>query len=112
MKQEKTLDKFSNFKNKKASNSKNTDYSRFIGKTFNELTILYITKSRENPKIATSRCECLCSCGRKKNLTLSSVIYGQIKSCGHLKREEMLAKYSKYIGKKFGELTILNVTES
>ena len=50
MKQEKTLDKFSNFKNKKASNSKNTDYSRFIGKTFNELTILYITKSRENPK--------------------------------------------------------------
>lgn len=112
MKQEKTLDKFSNFKNKKTSNPKNTDYSRFIGKTFNELTILYITKSRENPKIATSRCECLCSCGRKKNLTLSSVIYGQIKSCGHLKREEMLAKYSKYIGKKFGELTILNVTES
>ena len=112
MKQEKTLDKFSNFKNKKTSNPKNTDYSRFIGKTFNELTILYITKSRENPKIATSRCECLCSCGRKKNLTLSSVIYGQIKSCGHLKREEMLAKYSKYIGKKFGELTILNVAES
>ena len=112
MKQEKTLDKFSNFKNKKTSNPKNTDYSRFIGKTFNELTILYITKSRENPKIATSRCECLCSCGRKKNLTLSSVIYGQIKSCGHLKREEMLAKYAKYIGKKFGELTVLNVTES
>lgn len=112
MKQEKTLDKLSKLKTKKTNNSKSIDCSQFIGKTFNELTILNITNSKVNPKIATSRCECLCSCGRKKNLALSGVVYGQTKSCGHLTREKWLAKFTKYIGRKFGELTILNVTES
>ena len=110
MKQEKTLDKLSNFKNKKNNDQENIDYSQFIGKTFNELKILNITKSRENSKII-SRCECLCSCGKKVNLRFSSVIHGHVKSCGHLRREKILAKYKSYIGRKFGELTILNVIE-
>ena len=110
MKQEKTLDKLSNFRNKKSNEQEDIDYSQFIGKTFNELKILNITKSRENSKII-SRCECLCSCGKKVNLRFSSVIHGHVKSCGHLRRERILAKYKNYIGRKFGELTILNVIE-
>ena len=75
---------------------------------FTELTILYITKSRENPKIATSRCECICSCGRETKTLLPYIINGRTKTCGFCTKSVRRKDYSYLIGQSIGKLTILS----
>ena len=85
-------------------------YEQFVGQTFGELTILSITKTRENSKLVW-KCECLCSCGRKTNPRLHSVLYGNTKSCGHLAKYPK-ENFTRFIGRKFGELTIVGFVET
>ena len=48
--------------------------AEFIGKTFNEWTVIDVFPGRE--------ALCRCSCGREKKMVLSTVISGRSKSCG------------------------------
>lgn len=86
------------------------DPTQYIGQTFGELTILNVTDSEEDSKVVR-RCECLCSCGRKTNPRLHSVLYGNTKSCGHLARYPK-ENFTRFIGEKFGELTIIGFVET
>ena len=79
------------------------DYSDYINKQFGELTILSISK----PINCQRYCTCKCSCGKETNTRLTRVLNGETKSCGHLKTKD----YSECIGKQFGELTILSISE-
>lgn len=60
------------------------DYSRLVGNTYNELTILSITEPLR-AQHSHRNCECLCSCGRTYCTRLSKVVRGEVRSCGHLK---------------------------
>ena len=107
MEQETTLNKISKFNKEKSSTPEKGKYGQFIGKTFNELTILSVVKLREKSKFVW-KCECICSCGKKTYPRLNAVVSGWTKSCGHLAFRKK--DYSHFIGKTFGELTILDVT--
>ena len=82
------------------------DYSDYIGKQFGELTILSISEPHEN-KSSLRYCKCKCSCGKETTALFQGVLNGNTKSCGHLYKKD----YSDYIGKQFGELTILSISE-
>ena len=86
-------------------------YEQFVGKTFGELTILSIIKTKENSKLVW-KCECHCSCGREVTRSLISVLRGHTKSCGHLFKNRKQAEYAQFVGKTIGELTILNLIDS
>ena len=108
MKQGEALSRIPKFNKEKSNNPKNGRYEQFIGKTFNELTILSVAKLKENSKLIW-KCECICSCGKKTNPRLNAVVSGRTKSCGHLAFRKK-RDYSHFIGKTFGELTILDIT--
>lgn len=77
-----------------------------IGQKFNHLTILKISepdKSRNRMRYAI----CQCDCGEVKEIRLSKVTRGEIKSCGHLRRKHK--KDEDLIGQAVGELTIIDV---
>lgn len=82
------------------------DYSDYIGKQFGELTILSISEPGENEN-RFRYCKCKCSCGKETNAQFQGVLNGNTKSCGHLNTKD----YSEHIGKQFGELTILSISE-
>jgi len=59
---------------------------------------------------------CVCTCGRKKQATASSLREGSIKSCGCLRREVGIASGSSkpssvHPGEIYGRLTVLELTE-
>lgn len=85
---------------------KRKDYTQYIGQTFNELTILNVKKEEGKSSIIW-KFECLCSCGEKVVKRANQVLSGRARSCGHLKKKD----YSNLIGQKFGELTILEISE-
>ena len=89
---------------------KRKDYTQYIGQTFNELTILNVKKEEEKSSIIW-KYECLCSCGEKVVKRANQVLSGRARSCGHLKGENLKKDYSNLIGKKFGELTILEISD-
>lgn len=107
MKQEKISNKISKSNKETSNDTKKRKYEQVIGKTFNELTILNITESRENSKLVW-RCECQCSCGKKTNPLATAVVNGYTKSCGHLRRK---IDYNQLVGKTFNELTILKISK-
>ena len=82
------------------------DYSEYIGKQFGELTILSISEPIKEKKY-NRRCKCRCSCGNEETFWLQHVLRGDSTSCGHLHTKD----YSEYVGKQFGELTILSISE-
>lgn len=70
-------------------------YDGQVGKTYNRLTITEVLGGRH------CVVECQCSCGTIKKLFLSSLISGNTKSCGCLRKEwakEFLAPLSKVHG--------------
>ena len=89
---------------------KRKDYTQYIGQTFNELTVLNVIKEEEKSSIIW-KYECLCSCGEKVVKRANQVLSGRARSCGHLKGENLKKDYSNLIGQKFGELTILEISE-
>ena len=86
------------------------DYSEYIGQQFGDLTILSISEPIKELKYQR-RCKCKCSCGKEIETNLRGVIgSGNTKSCGHT-RFRARKDYLEYIGKQFGELTILSISE-
>lgn len=69
------------------------------GEKYGELTV--ISKTKEKDRLGNTLYLFNCSCG-KRNVKLPGTLVknGNIKSCGHL-------KFPNYVGKKFGELTVL-----
>ena len=82
------------------------DYSEYINQQFGELTILSISEPIKEKKYYR-RCKCRCSCGNEGTFWLQHVLRGDSTSCGHLKTKD----YSECVGKQFGELTILSISE-
>lgn len=82
-------------------------FSHLIGKTYGELTILEIMDSIDKTGIH-KKCRYRCSCGKEGVYDLKRVIYKDRKSCGHLNGRK---DYSYLIGKTYGELTILEISE-
>lgn len=107
MEQKEEMNKSAKQKKKQKVGAPRKDYTRYIGQTFGELTILKIVDSKENSKLVR-RCECRCSCGKITMPQVSVVINGYIKSCGHTRRMD----YNQLIGQTFGELTILKIVDS
>jgi hypothetical protein len=81
----------------------------YIGQKFNHLTVLAQYRKNNN-SIAT----CQCDCGRKKDIRLSHVVHGLIKTCGQCRYHKKLIQlnYEKnsidYTGQKFNHLTVLS----
>jgi len=107
MEQKEEMNKSAKQKKNQKVGAPRKDYTRYIGQTFGELTILKIVDSKENSKLVR-RCECRCSCGEITMPQVSVVINGYIKSCGHTRRMD----YNQLIGQTFGELTILKIVDS
>ncbi len=98
-----------------------------IGKKFGRLTVLRITGKDKNRHLIY---ECLCNCGEIKEILGANVRYGKTTSCGCYQKEriknsrhtlrketkERILKerqlyYTTIIGKKFGRLTIINISK-
>jgi hypothetical protein len=61
---------------------KSVNVNAFIGKKIGHLTVeKHAGKDDKNNTLVT----CLCSCGTRKNVVLSNLRAGLIKSCGHLR---------------------------
>ena len=77
------------------------DYSGYVGRTFNRLTILEIIKI---PKHHT-KAKCLCVCGNEKVVDIQLLESGRTKSCGCYREEVGVAKGKNtkkhgYVGNK------------
>lgn len=82
---------------KKCSWDERYDYSHLIGKTYGKLTILRHVGTKKGARLF----ECQCNCGVKVNTTIHKLQKGAKVMC---KRS---CPMPELIGKKFGELTIL-----
>lgn len=76
-----------------------------LGRKYGKWTILRELEKEEIPENERRRrkrmFECICDCGRKKNIRMDGFLYGRSTSCGIcVKREEM-------IGKKFGNIIVI-----
>jgi hypothetical protein len=88
----------------------------YIGRKYNHLTIIgSVPREIKDGKKGRFKVECLCDCGNKHIATFKAIRNGTIKSCGceivkNIERKERYNK--KYIGKKYGKLTIIDITFS
>lgn len=80
------------------------------GQKFHRLTVLYPTKDQVGKGMYW---HCKCECGAEIDVISSSLMSGNTKSCGCLKREK--ANFNKLkvnlIEKRFGKLTVIKETE-
>lgn len=85
----------------------------FIGKKYGMLTVIGESSKRAND--AHMRVVCECDCGEIIHVSTNSLLRGDTKSCGNHHAEFMrlksIEKTTKYIGKKYGFLTIIGVSE-
>ena len=79
---------------------------KFIGKKYGMLTVIGLTgkKSNFNKNIYL----CLCDCGNKHEVTITSLVNGNTKSCGCLHRDLSLSKITKFNKDNLKERTNLN----
>lgn len=84
-----------------------------IGKKFGRLIVLELT---ESDKCGASRCKCVCDCGNKINVLVSSLKNGHTKSCGCLQKDTMKEIFPSFVsdllGKNFGYLTVAERIDS
>lgn len=78
------------------------------GQRFGRLTVLERDKSTESSN--RTLWKCVCDCGTMKSVSSHALRYGLTKSCGCLSREiaSRQKDLSHMIGKRFGNLTIIN----
>ena len=82
--------------------------TKYIGKRFNELTILDLfIQSINNKKITIAKCRC--SCGREKTIQFTYVKNGHTKSCGCSKIYDFDKKYK---GKTYHRIKIIDVVSN
>ena len=60
-----------------------------VGKTAKDLTILEVLGMRVYGGARQTFVKCRCSCGKVKELPLSQVLYGNVRSCGHKKIQNL-----------------------
>lgn len=72
----------------------------YLNKKYNMLTII---KRVSNYKDGSIMVECVCECGKVKNIVLSKVLNGKTKSCGCIYNHRMK---ESAIGKKYNKLTV------
>ena len=78
----------------------------YIGQKFGRLLVLSEIKSKSKQR----RVLCKCDCGATKEVQVCHLVSGHTTSCGCL-RKELIVDNTKYIGKKYGRLTILSEPE-
>lgn len=98
-----------------------TDYNKFIGLKYNEVTILrfvgyvlFPCKTKKSPCV-----EIECSCGNKFVRTLERVKNGYVKSCGHIHTRyyvdpyqcSIRALYTRYVGRSRVEKREFTLTQ-
>jgi len=86
-------------------------FNKYVGRTFNKLTILSILRDRD--AIGRILCKCKCHCNDTSEsectIPIKSVISGSVKSCGCLRIEKLRnAIKCDMIGKTFGRLTVIS----
>lgn len=92
------------------------EFACLLGNTYGELTVLEVMDSFNGSKTIRKGLF-RCSCGKKTTHSLYSILDGHVKSCGHLKGERRAARVNfkenvdELIGKVYGKVTILTVTE-
>lgn len=99
--------------------------NRFLGRTFNELTVLRFSHRKNGIPVW----ECCCSCGNHKEVSGPNLRFSQVKSCGCLltrqKSPELIKKRveanrqstlerakTRMIGSIFGRLTVTEFSHS
>ena len=89
---------------------------KYIGKHYNLLTIIGVNRSYKrlhNIKSNNSYYDCRCDCGNIMTARITSIVHGEIKSCGCLKtqQEKLNLKHGITLidltGQQFGKLTVL-----
>lgn len=84
------------------------EFSHLIGNTYGELTLLEVVDSSDGDTVS-KKGFFRCSCGKEILIPLKNAIYKNRASCGHLIGSKK--DYSHLIGEKFGELTILKISD-
>ena len=74
--------------------SKKLDYSQFIDKEFNRLTVIGIGSTNATKNNTKQKLVCLCACGKTVEVTYYNLKYRNTKSCGCLRSEMALDKVS------------------
>lgn len=78
-----------------------------VGRIFGHLTVLKQADDYVSPKGRHwDRWLCQCDCGKQKEINASSLLRGISTSCGHVAPVPK-TKHTELVGKKFGELTVL-----
>lgn len=79
----------------------------YIGKKYGMLTVIGLTgkKAKFNKNIYL----CICDCGNKHEVTITSLINGNTKSCGCLYRDVSISKIIKFNKDNLKERTNLNI---
>lgn len=94
---------------------------KYIGKTYNYLTVISLDedyKKENNIKSANAYYKCKCKCGNYKTVRITTLVAGEVKSCGCLKKEQEKENLIHGItlidltGQKFGLLTVLERDET
>lgn len=75
------------------------------GQAFGFLTVecLHSTERR------TSQWRCVCRCGNRKVADRSHLVKGSVRSCGCWRKTLLFADKQEHIGKRYGNLVVLNV---
>lgn len=94
---------------------------KYIGKTYNYLTIIERDdnyKKEHNIKSNASYYKCQCKCGNFKTVRITTIVSGEVKSCGCLKKEQdkknliySKEKFTDLTGKRFGKLVVLHKSD-
>ena len=77
------------------------------GQKFNNLTAI----KRESSHKGRTRWVCECDCGNTVITSTKNLKDGKVKSCGCLKLEKPYGNWNDLTGKKFGRLTVIEVTD-
>ena len=85
---------------------------KYIGKKFNNLTIVRVYCEKDNRKITRKQADCLCDCGNIKKSRLESVIKSKVKSCGCASKNRLFMSGSNNPAfKGYGEIRASYILE-
>lgn len=82
------------------------DYSEYIGKKFNKLTILEIFRVKEKNQNRV-KAKCICDCDRTTIADLYKVLSGHTTSCGCYKNRKVRETKEDLSGHRFGRLLVV-----